>query len=400
MGISCIYSNKLSSKGVTMKKVEQLQFKNTSNKDIGFEIISLKAFFESTNNTILKKEFRTNFYTLMYITKGKGTHEIDFIEYSINAGEFLILSNNRVHRYSDYAGLEGYLVMFTEGFLCEYLSNQTTEVKDLFKHSYLNPSVNSMDLHASIATKLLDVMDDMYTNVNEIMNYKVIASSFKTLSLLILNSILEKENNKQKKNEVFIQFTELVEQNIDKEKTVEGYANMMHVSKKTINLMTRNAIDMSAKQYIIQQLILKIKLKLCFEYKSINEISDDLGFTEPSNMTRFFKKYTGINPRDFRTENRNNDNWIKKGTIDLDFVKEGIETNVYHISSEDVPLLHKHEGHDEIFYCVKGSGFGVYEDGEVNLNVGDSFIIPAGGMHSLRSDGDLYITSFLIPLLD
>ena len=54
---------------------------------------------------------------------------------------------------------------------------------------------------------------------------------------------------------------------------------------------------------------------------------------------------------------------------------------------------------DEIFYCIEGSGFGVLEDSEVSLSVGEAFIVPAGVLHSLRTDGDLFVSSFLIPNL-
>jgi len=383
-----------------MNKVERIKFRNKKNKNKDFEIISLKSFFESANTSIIRKHYRTDFYNLIFITEGKGIHEIDFIEYTIQAGELLISSKNRVHRYSEFDNLEGYLIMFTEGFLCEFLSSDTSEVKDLFKQSYLNPHVNFGNLYVSTITKLLEVIYDMHKKANSLMNYKVIASTFRTLALLILSSRLGEDTSKQKKNEIFMQFTELVEEHIDKEKTVEGYANMMHVSKKTVNLMTRKAIDMSAKQYIIQQLILKIKLKLCFEQKSINEISEELGFTESSNLTKFFKKYTKVNPREFRSMNRENKNWIISESTDLNFIKESIETHVYHIHSESIVHLNKHKELDEIFYCIKGSGFGVLEDGEVELNVGKLFLAPAGTIHSLRSDGDLYVTSFLVPVVD
>ncbi len=216
-----------------------------------------------------------------------------------------------------------------------------------------------------------------------------------------MNSSIRENTTKYKKNELFLQFVELVEANINSEKTVEGYADMMHVSKKTVNQMTRKAIDMSAKQYIIQQLILKIQLKLSFEQRSIHELSDILGFTEPSNMTRFFKKNTGLSPREFRTKVRSSNNkWISDENIELTNVKQSIEKNVYHIPSEVIVPLHKHEDLVEIFYCIRGSGYGVLEDGEVELIVGQSFIVPSGTMHSLRSNDNLYVASILIPVID
>jgi len=85
--------------------------------------------------------------------------------------------------------------------------------------------------------------------------------------------------------------------------------------------------------------------------------------------------------------------------MDLNTIKEAIVTNVYHITSETKVPLHKHDGKDEIFYCIKGSGFGVLEDNEIELTVGKEFIVKSGIMHTLRSDGNLYISSFLIPVV-
>ncbi len=84
--------------------------------------------------------------------------------------------------------------------------------------------------------------------------------------------------------------------------------------------------------------------------------------------------------------------------MNLKLIKEAIETKVYHIPHDKKVPLHSHEDQDEVFYCIKGSGFGISEDGEVELNVGDTFVAPAGTLHSMRSDGDLYVTAFLIPV--
>lgn len=85
--------------------------------------------------------------------------------------------------------------------------------------------------------------------------------------------------------------------------------------------------------------------------------------------------------------------------MDLSAIKESIVTKAYHVTSETKVPLHKHDKQDEIFYCMKGSGFGVLEDGQVELSIGKAFIVPAGTMHSLRTDGDLYVSSFLVPAL-
>lgn len=84
--------------------------------------------------------------------------------------------------------------------------------------------------------------------------------------------------------------------------------------------------------------------------------------------------------------------------MDLNSIKESIVEHVYHIPKGKKVPLHKHDRLDEIFYCIKGSGFGVSEEGEVELSVGDTFV--AGTMHSLRSDGELYVCPILVLVVD
>ena len=86
--------------------------------------------------------------------------------------------------------------------------------------------------------------------------------------------------------------------------------------------------------------------------------------------------------------------------MDTESIKDAIVTNVYHIPADKKVPLHKHDDKDEIFYCIKGAGYGVLADREQELNPGDAFIVPAGTMHSVRSDNELYVTAILIPTAD
>lgn len=85
--------------------------------------------------------------------------------------------------------------------------------------------------------------------------------------------------------------------------------------------------------------------------------------------------------------------------MDLDSIKDAIQTKVYHLTSETNVPLHKHDDMDEIFYCIKGAGFGVLESGEEELAVGKAFIVRAGVMHSLKTSEELFVTSFLVPVV-
>jgi quercetin dioxygenase-like cupin family protein len=84
--------------------------------------------------------------------------------------------------------------------------------------------------------------------------------------------------------------------------------------------------------------------------------------------------------------------------MDIAQLKSGIVTNVYHIPAAKRIPVHQHGKHVEIFYCVAGSGVGVLGDQEIPLQPGQTFVVPAGVMHTLRTDGEFDVASFLIPV--
>lgn len=86
--------------------------------------------------------------------------------------------------------------------------------------------------------------------------------------------------------------------------------------------------------------------------------------------------------------------------MDTQSLKEAIVKNVYHIDAQKHVALHRHAKHDELFYCMAGKGYGVLEDKEVALHVGEVFTVPAGVMHALRAQDELIVASFLIPRIE
>jgi|LGVE01.1.fsa_nt_gb bacterioferritin-associated ferredoxin/mannose-6-phosphate isomerase-like protein (cupin superfamily) len=84
--------------------------------------------------------------------------------------------------------------------------------------------------------------------------------------------------------------------------------------------------------------------------------------------------------------------------VDFNALTEGLETKTYLIPPTVKVPLHEHATQDEIFYCVKGNGIGIVDDKEFKFSPSDSFIAPAGSVHSIKSDETLFVMAFLIPV--
>ncbi|GKT34000.1 helix-turn-helix domain-containing protein, partial [Aduncisulcus paluster] len=135
----------------------------------------------------------------------------------------------------------------------------------------------------------------------------LVHSHLRTLMLYIhQQASLVKRDKEPFKYQIFMDFMELVESHYKDKHTVAEYADLLHVSPKTVNAYTRKAVDKSAKQFIIDRLVLEIKRYLSTGDMTMSQIAEELGFTEQTNMTKFFKRYTGMVPSDFVSESMKN----------------------------------------------------------------------------------------------
>jgi len=282
-----------------MDVIRRMDFKKNNDAIQEFEILTLSEFFKKRSFHHIYKNFRLNFNIMMYITSGTGRHEIDFIEYDLKPGTILFIAQNQVHRFIEGNETKGYILFFTRDFL--YNRTQVF-IKDFFNQFNMpinQPVLSVGDSSDSTSKALIQIIHKEYCQ--ETKNKYLIDLLFSSF-IIAISSQTSLDNNPEYSTiyKRFIEFRDLVEQHYKLKKTVHEYAQMMLVTEKTINKTTRSVVDLSAKQFIIDRILLEIKRYLSQGELTINEISDLMGFDEPSNFTKFFKRYEDMSPNEFK----------------------------------------------------------------------------------------------------
>jgi len=101
-----------------------------------------------------------------------------------------------------------------------------------------------------------------------------------------------------------LQFKKDLKEHFNKEKAVKFYADKQFISTKTLNIATREIINQSTKQYISEYIVLLAKRMLTSTSFTTTEIAYELGFDEPTNFTKFFKKKEKVTPVMFQKEHK------------------------------------------------------------------------------------------------
>ena len=284
-----------------MTSIKRIKYRNSMKEAAHFEIVDLQLFFATRSHWHLKRDFRLDYWLIIYITDGEGYHFVDFERYAYKAGDVIIIQKNQVQHFEINNVAKGYVIHINEPFFFEGEGISSKRFLEFFDRPYRLPILSIDNSDTTMNRAIIELIYKEYMKINDESNEDLIRSLFQSF-ILSLNDFYHKSDQSAETAvfRTYNQFRQLVEANYTEKKTVEDYAQMMLISKKTINNATRAIVGLSAKQYIINRIILEIKRYLSQGDLLNYEISDLLGFAEPANMTKFFKRYEGISPKEFR----------------------------------------------------------------------------------------------------
>ncbi len=115
------------------------------------------------------------------------------------------------------------------------------------------------------------------------------------------HSAPEKENISESKDKLFHEFRVLLTNNFREERSVQFYADKMHISTRHLNSVCQRASGQNAKEIIDHFTIIELEVSLIYTHKSFQELVNEFHFPDQSYLNRYFKRHTGYSLSEFRS---------------------------------------------------------------------------------------------------
>lgn len=251
-----------------------------------------------------------DFYQLMLVTHGTGTHQIDFKKYKITNGQLFIMKPGQVHSWSLSKGIKGYIIEFTR----ESLKIETFGETDILNQLQFLPDRPIIKNNSFLKTFLtmMEIMFDEFQNKADY--HDVCLRNY--LSGILVQLIRESSTFKieHKKTVSSLEyFRQLVESHFRDQHRVEFYAKELNTSPRALTMQVSRAYGKPPRMLIQERFILEAKRYLAFSSLSIAEIGYELGFQDANYFSRFFRLHEKITPGEFRKRLK-----LKEGTASGD----------------------------------------------------------------------------------
>ncbi|WP_394678900.1 helix-turn-helix domain-containing protein [uncultured Sphingobacterium sp.] len=270
-----------------------------------FEIVDLVELYNEFKDT-LTTIHRTGFYHIIWFQKSHPTHLVDFNPIRIKPNSLLFLNKDTVQRFDNKTNFQGKAILFTDSFFCKTEADTKFLRNNILFNDLFSVSQIQIDKQSNLFSELLQQMRD------ELQNEKDNAQA-DILKNLLHNFLLHSEREKRKQNFVELKkdanldyvmiFKDLLERNYKTQKQVSYYAKEMFISEKRLNQATSKLFGKTSKEIINDRVMLEAKRILAHTNESVKEICYSLGFEEPTNFIKYFKKHSAITPIEFREKN-------------------------------------------------------------------------------------------------
>lgn len=265
-----------------------------------FEITRLQA--EQGQQRIEVEAHRHDYYHILFIQSGQGTHTIDFKTYAIQANSLFFVSPGQAHALEMSANTEAYVITFDTAFYL--LNNKTHQLSDYpFFHSMSNTPVIHLPDKDEKAQHLINEMLEEYEAAEE--SAANVLQAFLEILLLRASRLYKGTftNSAHSHSEHQIRKLEgLIDKYFRTHKKLDEYASMMSLSPKHLNALCKKSVNKTVTNLIHERSILEAKRLLLFTDLSISEIAFDLGFADKSYFMRFFKKHQKRTADEFRKQ--------------------------------------------------------------------------------------------------
>jgi len=97
-------------------------------------------------------------------------------------------------------------------------------------------------------------------------------------------------------------FSAAIERSYAQHLPLDQYAEQLGISTAHLNAVCRELAGCSALSLVHARLMLEARRSLVYTSMSVRDIGDALGFADPAYFTRFFKRGSGLSPRQFREQ--------------------------------------------------------------------------------------------------
>ncbi len=286
--------------------LRETHFDNQRLARLGIELMTLGDLRQRVSPRRLATPERVEFFMLLLVDRGRGTHVIDFLQVALQPGSLLFVRPGQVQQWQPGDGLAGTLLLVDPAVMSPpgpRLTVQHTLASQL--SDWPGCTTLSAKARGEIRDQLAALGHECAQFDASELGIALIRSMLTTLLLRVARTharALPTPRDRADPAGLFRVLARAIDARVRQRPTVQSLASALGYSTSTLHRACLAAAGRSAKQVIDRRVALEAQRLLVHGGDAAGQIGASLGFSEPTNFLKFFKRTVGCTPDAFRRQ--------------------------------------------------------------------------------------------------
>lgn len=280
------------------------RFDNHQFNALGVEWMTLADLMRRVPAQVMRVPERLDFYMVLLVTAGTGSHMVDFVESVLTAGTVVFVRPGQVQQWRPDAGVEGNLVLVAPQAMMPAVAGPTESTGEGLRFEEW-PSVFALPAvpRSDIETAMQQLQRDFERFDHTELDAALIRLDVQGLLMRLArwrNALQARDAGNPADQAVYRLFLRELENGFRQRLSVQHYAARLGYAESTLTRACKAAAGRSAKQLIDRRIALEAGRELVHSHASVAEIAHRLGFSETTNFVKFFSRMHAMSPLTFR----------------------------------------------------------------------------------------------------
>lgn len=253
---------------------------------------------------------KNNFFELIYIVDGTGIQIINNNKFQYRKGNLFLVTPQDVHSFEISTPTKFFFLRFNEYYIktnSQNIQNETVlRMEYILQNASHRPGcILKNKIDKPLIGSLVESIINEQSN-RQIYHQKITEQIVNAIITVVARNIALKlpKNIKETTGEMVLEILHYIQENIYDPKQLKANVVSEHfnISIHYLGKYFKKQTGETFQEYISNYKLRLIESRLLNSDMRINEIADELHFSDESHLNKVFRKHKGINPSEFRKQ--------------------------------------------------------------------------------------------------
>lgn len=259
------------------------------------EILDRAELLQRIKGRELASRQQASFHQLIVCTGGSGAHQVDYETIEMSPGTLLRIYPGQVQQFVTTPRFDAHMMVWPVD----------SHPVDPAGHSWFPGSGTARwqcdrDLEIKVNGWIDDLRQEQMLFDGSPRRVELMSSLLRSMLLRLAITQSTPENESDRWPTPYLEFRELIEDELRNRPTVATLARSLGYSTRTLDRACHKATGQTAKRVLDERVTLEVRRALTHTDLPIARIRTDFGFSDQSNFSKFVKRHLGLTPGEVR----------------------------------------------------------------------------------------------------